>query len=85
MQLSIFLKIKCVLVVTYVTFNHLEMSHFPKGILFLSTAFMKDLTMISCLGLESISFLSLPPLISTRIPWTITNNIGVDTKRDFLI
>ena len=40
---------KIVLVVTYVTFNHLKLSHFPKGIMFLSTAFMKDLTMISCL------------------------------------
>ena len=39
---------------------------------------------------------SLPPTISTRtpdgifcyariIPWTITNNIGVDAKRDFSI
>ena len=47
------------------------------------------------------SYYSLPPLISTRtpdgifllmlgiqariVPWTITNNIGVDAKRDFSI
>ena len=51
------------------------------------------------MGYHTLLALSLPPLISTRtpcgifllmlgiqariIPWTITNNIGVDAKRDY--
>ena len=48
MQLSILLYIRCVLVVTYVTFYHLKLSHFSK-VYVPSYSFHEDVAMISCL------------------------------------
>ena len=57
MQLSILLYIRCVLVVTYVTFYHLKLSHFSK-LYVPSYSFRKGLGHdLMLIGLKYISFL----------------------------
>ena len=57
MQLSILLNIRCVLVVTYVTFYHLKFSHFSK-VYVPSYSFHEELGHdLMLMGLKYISFL----------------------------